>query len=507
MSAAVTAAPEHESVFRPAAVLMCGRMLAFAATFYIPVVLARVFDPAQFGTYKQLFLIQLTFFYIGQLGMATSLYYFIPQSPQQAGRYIANALVTLGAAGLCGFLLVAGGATQLSQWMGNPELARHMFWLGLFLFLMLVAAPLEMVLIARHRHLAASAAYALSDVLRAAALIVPAVLLHSVDAVVKGAVAMASLRVLATLIYLRKDFGHTLRPDAAVLRQQLAYALPFAAAVVVEIVQSNLPAYVVSHLTNPATFAIFAVGCLQIPLVDFAASPTSDVMMVQMQEKLSQGRRREVVAIWHDTTWKLALFLFALAALLMTVAPETIVLLFTRKYLASVRIFAVWTLLIPLAAFQVDGVLRVFAQTRLILILNVVRLAIIAGSMKWSLQQFGLAGPAMAIVLATLVFKTAAIVRIRSLLEARFWDVLQWGRLAALGGVTAASAAATYAFKACVSLSGFAAIAAASALFAVVYGLLLWHLGLLTEPEVRMIERLRIRMRSWNPVRKSEVCA
>jgi O-antigen/teichoic acid export membrane protein len=49
-----------ESILRPALLLMSGRTLAFAATFCIPVVLARVFNQTEFGTYKQLFLIQST---------------------------------------------------------------------------------------------------------------------------------------------------------------------------------------------------------------------------------------------------------------------------------------------------------------------------------------------------------------------------------------------------------------------------------------------------------------
>ena len=109
----------------------------------------------------------------------------------------------------------------------------------------------------------------------------------------------------------------------------------FAAAIFVEIVQASLPQYAVSHLFNPATFAIFSVGCLQIPLVDFAASPTSDVMMVKMQERLAEGRKPAVLAIWHDTTWKLALLFFPLVAFCVVAAKQIIVLLFTAKYAAS----------------------------------------------------------------------------------------------------------------------------------------------------------------------------
>ena len=51
----------QDSTFRPTMLLMCGRMAAFAGTFFIPVVLARVFDPAGFGTYKQLQLVFMIF--------------------------------------------------------------------------------------------------------------------------------------------------------------------------------------------------------------------------------------------------------------------------------------------------------------------------------------------------------------------------------------------------------------------------------------------------------------
>jgi hypothetical protein len=46
-----------QSILKPTLVLMTGRALAFGGTFMIPLVLARVFDQAEFGTYKQLLLI------------------------------------------------------------------------------------------------------------------------------------------------------------------------------------------------------------------------------------------------------------------------------------------------------------------------------------------------------------------------------------------------------------------------------------------------------------------
>ena len=61
-----------------------GRVLGFLSTFFIPVVLVRIFDPVDFGTYRQLFLIYTTIFYAAQFGMAESLYYFMPANPSDS---------------------------------------------------------------------------------------------------------------------------------------------------------------------------------------------------------------------------------------------------------------------------------------------------------------------------------------------------------------------------------------------------------------------------------------
>jgi hypothetical protein len=93
----------QDGVSRAALLLVAGRTVGFVAAFAIPVVLARTFDQAAFGTYKQLFLIYATFYGLAQLGAAESLYYFVPRSADEAGRRVANALVTLSLTGIACF--------------------------------------------------------------------------------------------------------------------------------------------------------------------------------------------------------------------------------------------------------------------------------------------------------------------------------------------------------------------------------------------------------------------
>ncbi|PYQ23820.1 MAG: hypothetical protein DMF81_07435, partial [Acidobacteria bacterium] len=155
---------------KPALRLMAGRGVAMLATFLAPLVLVRVFEPVEFGTYKQLFLVYATLYNLGQLGMAESLFYFLPRSVGRTGAYVANSLLSLAAAGLGGLALLQAGAPALARWFGNPELARHLPLLGVFLWLMLPAAGLEIVMIARRRYAWGALSYGLSDLLRSLAL-------------------------------------------------------------------------------------------------------------------------------------------------------------------------------------------------------------------------------------------------------------------------------------------------------------------------------------------------
>jgi O-antigen/teichoic acid export membrane protein len=481
------AAPRTESVFTGVFPLMCGRTLAFAATFFMPVVLARVFDPAHFATYKQLFLIYSTVYLIAQGGMASSLYYFLPRAPRDGGRYTANSLLFLGAAGLAGFGALMMIRPRLAHWMNNPELSRYIVWIGLYLFLMMLSSTLEIVLISRRRYLWASASYALFDLARAAASILPVLLWRELGGLFEGLVLVACLRAGMTLFYFRTEFRDSFRFDFTLLRSQFAYAMPFALAIVVEILQGSLPQYAVAWLTSPATFAIFAVGCLSIPLVDVAASPTSDVMMVRMQESLAAGRLRSVLEIWHETTEKLALLFFPLAALMVAGAHEIIVLLFSAKYVASVPIFMAWSLTILFAVFQVDGVLRVFAETRLLLWLNLLRLGIIAGLIQLSLSRFSLIGPVFVILLATVAFKAGALIRMKRLLRTGAGGLLPWRNLAGVLGCSTAAAVVAMVVKSRLHGPVVVLLLAACAVHVTVYALLVWNFDLLSADERRAI--------------------
>jgi O-antigen/teichoic acid export membrane protein len=424
----MTARRLRVSIARPAFLLVTGRTFGFAVSFVIPLVLARTFNRETFGTYRELFLLYTTLYGLAQVGMSESLYYFVPREPDHAARSLGNALMVLVGAGLlCGVsLCVAAG--PLARWFRNDDLTTHVPVFAVFLALMLVASTLEIVLISRERYKQAAIVYASSDTVKALLFCVPAILFRSLTALLVGAVMFAMVRCVALGRYVVREYERKLAIDVPLLKRQLAYAIPFAAAATLEIVQSNWHQYAVASWFDGATFAIYSVGCLQIPLVDLLSTSTANVMMVRMSGDLAH--HRQVLTLWHQTVERLAGVFLPLFLLITLTSRELIVTLFTERYSAAAPIFVVSSLGILLAAFPVDAALRVYAQTRVLLLLMLLRLAVTTIGIGSFVSRWSLVGAALITVTAMAAAKVVAIGRIAHLMGVGISSVLPWRSLA-----------------------------------------------------------------------------
>jgi O-antigen/teichoic acid export membrane protein len=419
---------------------MTGRTIGFAVTFAIPLVLVRVLDQRAFGTYKYLFMIASTLNVL-QLGMAESLYYFVPRRAADPGPVTTNAVAMMGAVGGLLLLVMTTVRQPIAHWLGDASIAGDLPLVATFVALMLIAAPLEIVMVSRKAYRTAAMTYAGSDVTRSALMVVPGIVLRTLAAVLWGAIAFAALRVVVLSAYLWR-VARRIAIDRHEWRAQMAYTGPFAVAVIIETVQLNLHQYVVWAQFDPATFAIYAAGCLQIPLVDVLTTSVGNVMMVRMTDDVE--RPDAALVLWHQSVERLAYWLWPWTAALMLTAHDVIVLLFTPRYTASVPIFAVSTLAIALGAFQVDSVLRVYARTRFLIVMNLIRLAVVVAGITWAISAFHLIGAIGITIAGMAIAKAIALWRISTIFGVSMTRVLPWGSLARTTTIVLTTAAVVF---------------------------------------------------------------
>jgi O-antigen/teichoic acid export membrane protein len=431
--------------------------------------------------------------------MAESLYYFIPLHPDRAGRLIVNAAGLIAGAGIaCAFGLTLA-RDAVAQLLGNAAASPYLPLIATYLAIMLVTAVLEVAMVARHRYVWAASTYVITDVVRALALVLPVLAGAGLRGLLAGALVSGVVRLAVAIAYLRREFGPELRPDRALLGTQLAYATPFALAMALELAQATLHQYVVSYTFDAATFAIYAVGCLQIPLIDFLAGPAGNVMMVRMADARRRDDRPAVSAAFSETTRKLALVFFPTFALLVVIAHDVIVFLFTEQYAASVPVFRLWCVGVLIAAFQVDGLMRALAETKALFLVNVVRLVGIAALILPLLSAFGLFGPVIVTLLAAGVGKAFMLGLCRRRLGATLGELLPTGGLVRIALATSGAALITAGVARALETVPLVRLGVSGAVYAAVYLVLLFASGALTHGERRALS-FGLRRATWNEV-------
>nr|WP_242345242.1 oligosaccharide flippase family protein [Anaeromyxobacter sp. SG22] len=479
------------SLMRQAGPLIAARLFTAVLTLSIPLVLARVLPLAEYGTYKQLFLIALTLSSILPFGVGQSLYYFIPRTADPRV-YFGQTLLFLLAAGAVAAVGLFAAMPHVAAAFANPGLLEHRLPLALYTGFTVAASPLELSMTSQGQTRRSAATYLVWDSARAAAFVVPAATGRGLGAMMTALTAFAALRLVAAWVVM---VGAKRGPlfDRRLFAAQLAYAVPFGMAMLVAIPQQYAHQYVVASTVAPALFAIYAAGCFDPPFVDLLYTPTGEVLMVRLGALEKAGRAGESVAAFREAAAHLARYLLPGVVFLWAIAPEFVIAVFGQRFAASATVFRIWLLAIPFGIFPMDAALRARNETRHLLRAYVVK-ALATVPLVWAgVTRFGIVGGVASYVAAELVGKTTLAARLpRALSDAGVRPTLQalvpWsevsraaigGALAAIGGVVvlraapaleAPSAAATALYR-------FVPLAIAGAVGAAIYLAVLWMTG------------------------------
>ncbi|HEX9102013.1 MAG TPA: oligosaccharide flippase family protein, partial [Polyangia bacterium] len=418
--------------------LVAGRLVSAALTFGLPLVLARLLAPDEFGTYKQFFLIFSTVILTCQLGLTSSLYYFLPRGGKERGAYVAQAFVSLAVLGVVVGVGLWLATPIIGSWLGDGSIAALRGPLAVFCSFMLAAVGLECAILSEGRVGKAAIAYVVTDAVRATALVAGAWWAGPMG-LYWAAAATAVLRFVALFFIVGARIVPFARPRLALFKQQLAYALPFAGAMYLYVAQRYFSQYAVSASFDAATFALFAVASFHMPVVDIVFAPLSDVMVVHIGKALHGDRPKDVWAAWNDTVQKLASILLPAAACAWLFGPTLLPLLFTHKYDASVPLFLLVTFEMPLWILPLDALLRAAGETRFLFALNGARIALTAALVLGGIHAFGLPGAIGGSIVSEALARVAMMARGRRFLGVGWARALDW---AALGRTAAAAAAA-----------------------------------------------------------------
>jgi len=363
----------HGSILRRAGPLMLARLGVATLTFAIPMVLARVLLPESYGTFKQAWLLSTTLFLVLPLGLNQSLVYFVPREPGKKRYWQSHALIITTALGAVAAALLLGFGPLVASAFHNPELAIVMPYVAAFTAFKLAASCFDLAWMAEGRIKASAIVRVASEGFYTACMLAGALWTRSVEGAFVGVVIATFAKAAACWIAISAG---GLRISPRDLRRQLAYALPFGAAFALIIPQQQFHSYLVSASVTAAAFAVYAVGCFQLPIVDMLYTPVSEILQLGIGEHEARGDNEGALRLFREAVARLSFVFVPTMALLAISAPALISFLFTDRYLAAVPIFRLSIISIPMAALPLDGVMRACAQNKFMFRISALKLGL-----------------------------------------------------------------------------------------------------------------------------------
>ncbi len=393
--------PTEPSLTESALWLLAAKVFTFAFAIALPLILIRKLSTNDFGTYKQVFLVVGTAVAVLPLNVGLSAFYFLTKYPDRRGSIVANVLLFYAVIGSLAAVAIASFPGGLAWAFNASEGARFAPGIALLVALSVVASFLEIAPIANTEFRLGSALIVGTQLTRTALLVAAAVLSGSIAWLLTAAIVYAVVQTLVMWAYLGSRFPRFwLQVDLSLLWHQCLYALPFALSGVLWTVQTDLHQYLVSSRFGASAYAIYAVGCFQLPLVGLLQNSISSVLMPRFSTLAHAGATDEIFALIVSASRKLALALFPLYAFLVVFGREFLVVLFTDQYLASWQVFVINITTLIISVVPLDPLFRAYSELgRFLSVVRIGSTVFLAVSLLIGARWFGLPGVIGAVVM------------------------------------------------------------------------------------------------------------
>ncbi len=476
--------------------LLAGKTASFVLTLALPLLLVRRLSQEEFGLYKQVFLVVSTAISILPLSFQMSAYYFLPRETDRRGAVMLNILLFHAFTTGIGCLILFVFPALLQVIFHSPSLVTYSPLIGVVVLLWGVGYFLETAAVANQESRMAAGLILAAQLSKTVLLVAAAAALGSVRALIYAAILQGLVQTAILLAYLQSRFpgflGHF---EWDMLKRQLSYALPFGFAALLYTLEMDYHNYFVSHQFGAAVFAIYAIGCLDLPLVSILNESVGSVMIPRMSALQRENNTREMLLLTARVMRKLALVYFPLYAFLMVAGREFIAALFTTRYAASWPIMMVNLTLLPFAVISSDPLVRAYANQRhYFLKMHLVLFPVMVASLWFATKWLGLIGAVWVVVLISLAGRFIMAVRMGRVIGVRRSDI---GLIKALVPVAiAAAGAAAVSLLVRNALTGIKplfSLAICAACYGVAYFLLILIMKVPDQDEVEFVRR-RLRL-------------
>lgn len=372
-------------------------MAGYGIRLLLPIVLVRMLSKADFGTYRQFFLVEALVVTIFQLGVNQALYYFIPRDPRRSSSYFFNSQFTNLVIYTLAFLVIGLNRDFLAAQLHMPVLSRYFWSLILYTILLSLTVSADCFIIARER-VKVSAAFEIGgQVLASAATLVAAFYWRSLEAIFAGLVVARFALLVGMVAYVQaalRGFSN-MRPFSDYWGQ-MKYGLVLGIGGTFGTLLMKLHEIVVSRYFGIETYAVYSAGCTDIPIMQNFQQALAVVALGQFALMEKNGDWQGIRRLWDKIMAGMYGVAIPLTLLFVVLAEPLIVIMFTREYAGAIPVFRIMTLMRLQAVWNASLVLRAMGRNDVTLKVHLTALLVGPFMLYGGMKLGGLVGVALA---------------------------------------------------------------------------------------------------------------
>lgn len=380
------------SLAKDSLILMIGRGGVFLVSVITPIILVRIFSVGEYGEYRQAMLVVSTAATILPFGMPNSLYYFFPHFPAEKGVYLSRTIVIISLIGGLFCLLTWIFASDMALFFKNPRYVETSAIIGLSAFMFAFSSVIDTVLLADGEVLLSTKVMIVARLVQVPILIICA-FTGGFLLLLKGFLFSLSCKSLYSIWFFRKRYKISLfQLNLSSILPHLKYGIPLGLGATFSMLSASADKFIVSHYLGEKLFAIYSVGCYELPVMIVIFSSIGDVVLPTIVKLKSMNKTEEVIKTWHRAIEQSMLIGIPVCIFMFAYANEFITTVFTIKYVDAVPIFRISIITIFLESLRYGMITRGYARTSFMLFVSIFTFILMLPATYFGIKYFGMIG-------------------------------------------------------------------------------------------------------------------
>jgi O-antigen/teichoic acid export membrane protein len=392
-------------------------------------IISRIFTLNEYGLYSQIILISAFFSAFINLGLPSSINFFLAKEEEinKKKEYISNIILICNIIGFILFIILFYSKGYIANYFVDEKLNDFGFIFALLPWMKLGILLRDNVFIVMNKVSNAIYNRVIMSLIRLSLPIIMVIFNLTFINYIYLLILIELILFLYVQISIIALFqGLSLKAlNIKKIKEIFGYSIPLGLALMIGTINVQFDKLIIGKYFNTEEFAIYVNMSREIPVAALTASIVT-IIMPTIVSKMKNKEYSEIIVLWKKTISFSFFIISPIIAILLIMSQETIILLYSAKYLEGINVFRIYILVLYFRIIYFGMILNAAGKTKKILISSILSLVLNLFLSVLLIHVLGFTGPAWATLISFLLMALYQLRETSIVVECKIRELFPW---------------------------------------------------------------------------------